>query len=47
MFDLLKKMNLDLPVPDALLLDRLGSKKLESSFDTDNHVNPLYIKREV
>jgi hypothetical protein len=39
---------LDYPVADALLLDRLGAKKmLFSAFDPDAPVNPLYIKREV
>jgi len=36
------------PVADALLLDRLGAKKMFSSdFDSNAAVNPLYIKREV
>ena len=48
MFELLKKLKLDFPVPDAMLLDRLGAKKLlKSSFDYNKPVNPIYIKREV
>ena len=48
LFEKLKLLPLDHPVPDALLLDRLGAKKmLSSSFDQDAPVHPLYIKREV
>ena len=48
LFEKLKLLPLDNPVPDALLLDRLGAKKmLSSSFDQDAPVHPLYIKREV
>ena len=48
LFEKLKLLPLDHPVPDALLLDRLGAKKMLSfSFDQDAPVHPLYIKREV
>jgi len=48
LFEKLELLPLDYPVPDALLLDRLGAKKLlSSSFDPDAPVNPLYIKRKV
>jgi len=48
MFDLLKKIKLDIPIPDAMLLDSLGARKfLKSSFNNDLPVNPLYIKREI
>ena len=48
LFEKLVHLPLDYPVADALLLDRLGAKKmLSSAFDPDAPVNPLYIKREV
>jgi tRNA threonylcarbamoyl adenosine modification protein YeaZ len=48
LFEKLVHLPLDYPVADALLLDRLGAKKMFSSaFDPDAPVNPLYIKREV
>lgn len=48
MFEQLKRLPLDYPVPDALLLDRLGAHVLESgTFDPDQPVHPLYIKRDV
>ena len=48
LFEKLVHLPLDYPVADALLLDRLGAKKmLFSAFDPDAPVNPLYIKREV
>ena len=48
LFEKLVHLPLDYPIADALLLDRLGAKKLLSSaFDLDAPVNPLYIKREV
>jgi hypothetical protein len=48
LFEKLTQLPLDYPVADALLLDRLGAKKmLSSDFDPDAPVNPLYIKREV
>ena len=48
LFEKLVLLPLDYPVPDALLLDRLGAKKLAApDFDPDAHVNPLYIKRDV
>ena len=48
LFEKLVYLPLDYPVADALLLDRLGAKKMFSSaFDPDSPVNPLYIKREV
>ena len=47
-FDELKKMKLDFLLPDGLLLDRLGSRKLlKSKLDQNLPVNPLYIKREI
>lgn len=48
LFEKLKLLALDYPVPDALLLDRLGASKLQNaSFDQNDPVHPLYIKREV
>ena len=48
LFDLLKKIKLDLPIPDAMLLDSIGAAKiLKSSFNPKSPVNPLYIKREL
>ena len=48
LFEKLAHLPLDYPVADALLLDRLGAKKMFSSaFDPNAPVNPLYIKREV
>jgi tRNA threonylcarbamoyl adenosine modification protein YeaZ len=48
LFEKLVHLPLDYPVADALLLDRLGAKKMFSSaFDPNAPVNPLYIKREV
>jgi len=48
MFNLIKILKLDYPVPDAMLLDRLGAKKiLKSSFNSNSPINPIYIKREV
>ena len=48
LFEKLEHLPLDYPVADALLLDRLGAKKMFSSnFDSNAAVNPLYIKREV
>ena len=48
LFEKLIHLPLDYPVADALLLDRLGAKKIFSStFDPGEPVNPLYIKREV
>jgi len=48
LFEKLVHLPLDYPVADALLLDRLGAKKMFSSaFDSNAPVNPLYIKREV
>ncbi|MGY8701040.1 MAG: hypothetical protein ACKVJ3_07775, partial [bacterium] len=48
LFEKLVHLPLDYPVADALLLDRLGAKKmLSSAFDPGAPVNPLYIKREV
>ena len=48
LFEKLVHLPLDYPVADALLLDRLGAKKMFSStFDPGAPVNPLYIKREV
>ena len=48
MFNLIKILKLDYPAPDAMLLDRLGAKKiLKSSFNSNSPINPIYIKREV
>ena len=48
LFEKLVLLPLDYPVPDALLLDRLGEiKMLSTAFDPNSPVNPLYIKREV
>ena len=48
MFDLLKKIKLDLPIPDAILLDILGARKFfKPSFNRELPVHPLYIKREL
>ena len=48
LFQKLVLLPLDYPVPDALLLDRLGAYKLASSaLEPDVQVNPLYIKRDV
>ena len=48
LFEKLVLLPLDYPVPDALLLDSLGAKKLaKPSFDPFAPVNPLYIKRDI
>jgi len=48
LFEQLVSLPLDYPVPDALLLDRLGAYKLASSaFQSDIQLRPLYIKRDV
>ena len=48
LFEKLVHLPLDHPVADALLLDRLGAKKMFSStFDPAAPVNPLYIKSEI
>ncbi len=48
MFNQLKRINLDLPEPDAILLDKLGARKfLKSSFNTNLPVHPLYVKRDI
>ena len=48
LFEKLVLLPLDYPVPDALLLDRLGAKKMAlPDFDPYSPVNPLYIKRDV
>ena len=48
LFEKLKLLPLDYPIPDALLLDRLGAHKLESGkIDFNTPINPLYVKRDV
>ena len=48
LFEKLVHLPLDYPVADAMLLDRIGVKKmLSSNFDPGAPVNPLYVKREV
>ena len=48
LFEQLDLLPLDYPVPDALLLDRLGGYKLASSeFESDIPLHPLYIKRDI
>ena len=48
MFDLLKKIKLDFPYPNAILLESLRARKfLKSSYNPNLQENPIYIKREV
>ena len=47
LFSKLEELSRDYPIPDALLLDRIGEEKMSSpKFDPNLTVNPLYIKRE-
>tara|TARA_B100000700_G_C14976270_1_gene824020 strand:+ start:183 stop:836 length:654 start_codon:yes stop_codon:yes gene_type:complete len=48
MFDKLDKIKPDIPLPDAKLLETIGTEKFKkSSFDFKSQINPLYIKREI
>ena len=48
MFDSLNKIEIEIPKPDAILLDTIGSRKYrQKSFNYNFQVNPLYIKREI
>ena len=48
LFEQLELLELDYPVPDALILDRLGAFKMEQpEYNHDALVHPLYIKRDV
>ncbi len=48
LFDELSLMPKDYPLPDAMLLDKLGGLRFQhSDFDANKPVHPLYIKRDV
>ena len=47
MFEKLNTIKPDLLIPDGILLDSIGAKKLKKQSFDSMHVQPIYIKREI